>query len=151
MKKTAANQLLVEAIITGNAADVRRAIAAGASPDLAPNGVPVLSVAVIRRDLGCVRALLDGGANPNQQDYAGESPLGHFAMTVSGDEHGAILETLVSSGADVNAQSELGASPIDLATVYLNRVAAVQLFKHGARYQRKESYSVLGAASHSRG
>lgn len=145
------SKMLIEAVMRNDGAAARRALASGADANLAPNGVPLLTIASIRGGIDVVRELLSNGADPNPIDHTGEHTLGYLAMLGTSEQQLSIIDELVERGADVEAVNGRSTSPIELAVVYLNRGAAARLYSHGARTQRKEAYAVCptaGSRSH---
>ena len=60
----------------------------------------------------CVAALAQAGADPNQVDYAGQSPL-HLAAQFAVNPQ--TIETLLAIGASIDDLDDSGNSPIRLA------------------------------------
>ncbi|XP_018114353.1 ankyrin repeat domain-containing protein 54 isoform X3 [Xenopus laevis] len=67
-------------------------------------------------DLDTVRLLLDQGADPNQRDGLGNTPL-HLAACTS---HVPVITTLLHGGARVDALDRAGRTPLHLAKSKLN-------------------------------
>lgn len=82
--------------------------------------------------LACTRLLLEWGADPNAADGLKRTPL-HYACLADGKlEH---LQQLVARGADVDARTSLGETPLTFAAA-LNRLeAAIALVEAGANVQ----------------
>jgi ankyrin repeat protein len=104
----AANDLgvtpLALACYSGNASMVERLLAAGANPNAAPIGEPVLMTAARTGSLQAVKALLVRGANVNATDAVhGQTAL----MWAVAHQHAAIVQTLVETGADIHARSNV--------------------------------------------
>lgn len=94
--------LLANAVSNRDAAGVERALAAGADVNVVIDGRPILYDAmVISKSPDVVRALLAGGANPNQE-YK-EAPLLAYAVA-SEDEETA--EALLRAGASLMRKGE---------------------------------------------
>ncbi|KAL1507585.1 hypothetical protein AB1Y20_007204 [Prymnesium parvum] len=78
-------------------------------------GWTALSTAVYRNDVEMARALLDAGANPNQQDGDGDNYPLHWAK----QPEAALV--LVGYGADVHVRNRSGLTPLELATREVNK------------------------------
>ncbi|WP_342219622.1 ankyrin repeat domain-containing protein [Rickettsiella endosymbiont of Miltochrista miniata] len=83
-----------------------------------------LKDAVIKRDYSSVRRLLKNGANPNEQDNEGLTPL-HFAAK---DNRVVIASLLIQNGADIMINNKAGHTPLDYAVTH-NFSALQQLFE----------------------
>lgn len=91
-----------------------------------PHG-PLFS-AVIDNDQKKVRELLKKGADPNEKESHGATPL-HYA---SGHGHLEIAKFLILMGADVNAMDSLGCTPLHGACGSLMKDIAELLISRGA-------------------
>ena len=87
----------------GDATQLRKVLQAGADPNaVSSGGDPILCAAIYRKDhdprtaYGLVKALLDYGANPNQVDSDGRTPM-HWAATYGTE---AIMKALLQAGGD---------------------------------------------------
>jgi|SRR5579863_5915477 len=95
-------------VYAGNEAEVERLLRSGADPNyISPTAdqFTPLIVAVKTRDEDLVALLLHYGANPNQHDKFGHSPL-YFAL-LDNDEPVLILRLLIANGAKTNSQDVL--------------------------------------------
>jgi ankyrin repeat protein len=92
-------------------------IRGGASVDFADSdGITLLSWAVFRNNPKLAGMLIGKGANVNNLDKLGFTPL-HWAANVDfGDT--AILELLLRSGADPKARNKEGLTPLEIAVKY---------------------------------
>lgn len=103
---------LSEAACLGAAGRIRELLAV--SPEdvnsFSPDGFPIVGLAAFFGHEDCVRILLEAGANP---DPVSKNPLGVAALhaAMSGG-HTAIARMLADAGADVNAQSAEGWTPL---------------------------------------
>ena len=106
-------------------------------------GWTALHFAVENMLLDVVLFLLENGANPNQRDAGGQTPL-HIAVDVDKDfgTHQYVIDgkfpptaklttLLLENGADPNATTNSGKTPLALATGYA--AALDTLRQHGAR------------------
>ena len=74
----------------------------------ADSGLTALQLAALQNDSAAADALLGAGADPNEPDHIGWTPL-HFAMF---NDLPATVTSLIDAGADPNAQDEHGATPM---------------------------------------
>ena len=100
----------------------------GADVNAAPTPLlgPALMPALAKRRIDLINLLLDGGANPNAQ-RDGETAL-HIAV-----RSGCLdcVKALVEAGADVNAKTKDGKTPLHLAKFKGQREVADYLMSHG--------------------
>lgn len=89
-------------------------------------GESPLMLAIIKKDHDRADALLKRGASPLKN--LGWSPL-HYAATIADVP---MMEKLVKLGANVNAQTPAGVTPLMMAARRPNREAVTFLLKHGA-------------------
>ncbi len=73
-----------------------------------------LKAAVIKRDYHSVKRLLGKGANPNEQDAKGRTPL-HFAVK---DNRLYITNLLIKDGAHILIKDKANFTPLDYALIY---------------------------------
>jgi len=121
------------------------ALRAAAGPDAIPNGPMPLSIgrcleyAIYHSPLGFIRELLDLGADTNPADHAGFPPL-VAALSCSRTQPGsparpdvaAILELLLSFGADPNQRGINDYTPLHMAVAERNGAAVKLLLASGA-------------------
>ncbi len=136
---------LVLAIQRGDTALVARLIERGINLNSTDeHGTPALMLATLFADAECVRLLLTHGADPNQGNGSGATPL----MWAIPDIEKARL--LIARGADVNARSgTLGRTPFLIAAGYPGTVELLRLLlDHGADTQARDSagFSALAMA-----
>ncbi len=133
------------AVLKGQAGGVRFWLRAGANPNLAEEGFPLLTIAVMKEDFAVADALLMGGANVNALSVDGfYRPLSFAAArgneaavdylldqgaVVDGQNtqratalhlaamngHARVVRRLLDAGADPAASTAQGATPLDLA------------------------------------
>ncbi|MBY0404696.1 MAG: ankyrin repeat domain-containing protein [Cyanobacteria bacterium] len=86
--------------------------------------IPALSLAVDQMDSEIIQVLLSKGANPNQKDSLGRTPLHYLAKSISQGGHPSkvqdIFLQLKNAGADGHQMDQWGKTPLDLATSYGN-------------------------------
>jgi ankyrin repeat protein len=88
-----------------------------------PSAVQPLHSAVAGRDLGCVRLLVDAGADVNARQHGGWTPL--HAVAQHGDT--AAVDLLLAAGAEPAPSKEDGRTPADLARAAGHEELAVRL------------------------
>jgi ankyrin repeat protein len=99
-----------------NDALVERVLAAGANPNAATvTGETVLRTAARVGSIGAVTALLDRGANPNAAEPVHNQTA---LMVATAERHPAIVQRLVSRGADVHARTRVRRRTVQLSTRY---------------------------------
>ena len=107
-------------------------VAEASQPEPPTAKAPNISIhqAVFDGNIGAVKQHLDAGTNVNVKAYGGSTPL-HRAATFGYKE---IAELLIAKGADVNARTGSGETPLDLAIKYKNTGYVVDLLrKHGGK------------------
>lgn len=124
----AANTRLLDAAASGNVAELRTAIAAGADvPGAAGAHITALGVACLYGHADVVKELLAAGANV-AADQDGQTPL----MLAAGQGHTAVVETLIAAGADIAAKDKDGLTAL-MAAASANRADTVRaLIARGA-------------------
>jgi len=133
---------LTQAIDEGSLSRVRDLLAAGCDPNEFDDfGESPLSVAAMRNELGMLDLLVKRGAVVRLANANGWTPL-HFAVDHAidaaiqggdrpGEERTEAIEWLVRNGADVEAESTDGASPIGIAKSYRSDRVLVSLGRGG--------------------
>ena len=119
--------------------------AAGATRALFHRRADELSKPSGQAHVGMIAFLLDHGANLNQADRSGRTPL-HWA-TIAGNREG--IELLLAHGAEVNSIGpHLGWTPLQEAAAFGNKEAIQTLLAHGAEVNTlpEGDYSSLHAA-----
>lgn len=116
-----------QAIAAGNAADVRRLLSTGITPNIVlENGETPLMLAVIKGREAEFDRLLKLGAKVNKT--RGWTPL-HYAAT---EGRTSMMKRLIELGADVNAQTKAGITALDMAARKPSREAVMMLLRAGA-------------------
>lgn len=107
------------AAFQGDAAEVRRLIAEGFSPDLADHqGFTPLHLAAQEWHEEAARALLDADANVDPKNNFGNTPL--WVAVFSSKGRGEIITLLRERGADPLSQNIHGKTPLGLARTIAN-------------------------------
>lgn len=119
-----------QAIAAGNAADVRRLLSTGITPNIVlENGDTPLTWALRSESWDLARVLLDAqGIDVNMENRHGETPL-HYAAT---EGRTSMMKRLIELGADVNAQTKAGITALDMAARKPSREAVMMLLRAGA-------------------
>ena len=120
-------------LLDQSALDVNAANAAGET---------ALMMAALKGDLGSVQLLLDRGA---RVDRPGWSPI-HYAAT--GPEP-RVVQLLIDRGADLNAASPNGSTPLMMAAQYGSEDSVKLLLERGADPKRRNQRD-MGAADFAR-
>lgn len=113
---------------------IARHIAHGANINVICDGLSPLLLAIINRDVEIVAFLLTHGANPSINGPYNNTPLHHIATDITAKTL-KIAELLIISGASVNAQNDLGQTPLHLhgaAGEWYKKFARLMI-KNGAR------------------
>lgn len=122
---------LAKAVGTKDLASVRRLLAEG-HPTHPPigfnNGSTVLHLALYL-DASVANALLDAGADVNIGSFKGSTPL---MAAMAGGAPAEVVERLLASGAQVEAEDVLGFRPLHVAAESGNESGARQLLAAGA-------------------
>ncbi|MGH9256170.1 MAG: ankyrin repeat domain-containing protein, partial [Vicinamibacterales bacterium] len=115
-------EALFSAIQRGAVADVERLLGGGASADVVnAEGTPALMAATLFGGADMVKLLLDRKADPSRTDAAGATALMWAIPDVEK------VRLLLAAGANVNAQSKTGRTPLLVAAAYPGTVALVRL------------------------
>lgn len=136
------------ASVTSDIPTMKLLLEHGADPKIhaANNNSPIMMAAGLarveqetrvpeERSIECVKLLLSLGANVNETNAAGNTPL--HAATMAGLEH--MVAFLAENGANINAKNKAGATPLkqargfeDMFLLYMRPKAAAVLEKFGA-------------------
>lgn len=81
-----------------------------------------------RDDVATLKRLLRWGANPNETDHFGQTPLFYCGMSHSC----AAAELLLDNGADIDHKNNLGLTPLAWSCAYRNEDVAKLLLRRGA-------------------
>lgn len=119
----------VDDVQSGNVARVKKALAAGVSPN-APgsDGFRPIHFVFVAPKADVLRELLAAGADPNARLTNGNAPL-HFAVRMPNPD---FVAALVATKADVNAIGDSKEPVIHTATAFPGNQALDQLVKAGA-------------------
>ena len=88
-----------------------------------------LFAAIMARDVERVRELLDAGANVNEQDGANPMTPLHWAAH---NDQTAIVDLLLSRGANIEAQTKGGWTPLHYAAAEASAATVKSLLRRGA-------------------
>lgn len=111
------NSRMLDAIGRGDTVGVRRELENGADPDAADKDGRTGLMLVAARDMSnvyraqIVALLLDNGADPAKADARGVTAIHAAAVAGRSD----VIEKLVAAGANINAQSKTGWTPLHAA------------------------------------
>ncbi|KAL7943811.1 ankyrin repeat-containing domain protein [Trichoderma barbatum] len=98
---------------------------------------------ILRLRYRTLTSLLDAGQDPNHRDVFGNTPLMAFAAALPEEDEykvgPAILQLLISRGADVNARNEKGETALHVAVRFHRKLAARALVKGGANVDVRNS------------
>lgn len=95
------------------------------------NAVTPLEIAAERGHAGVVEALLVAGADPNRLDLLGDTPL-HVASVTLGPASERIVNDLLDAGANIDAQSLDGGTPLMWSVMFGNANTTRVLLLRGA-------------------
>jgi len=84
--------------------------------------------AVLMQDFMRVSLLLKQGADPDDADKAGQTPL----MVATWKNQGGVIRLLLEAGADINKQDPKGRTALIHARIHGRGIAPKQLMKEGA-------------------
>jgi ankyrin repeat protein len=137
---------LFQAIQQGDTANVKRLLDHGIGSNVKDaEGTPALMAAALYAGADCVKLLLTRGANPNQGNAAGATPLMWAIPDIEK------VKLLIAAGADVNARStNLQRTPLLIAATYPGSVEVLRLLvEHGADIHAKDRIGMhaLGRAT----
>jgi hypothetical protein len=119
------------AAASGDAAEVRRLLAAHADPNGAESpGWPPLGIAARRGHVEVMQVLLAAGADPDRRDDSGNhwTPLTHAIHK----HQNAAVRALLDGGAKVDEMMAGGATALMFAAAYGNADVVRDLLEHGA-------------------
>lgn len=121
--------LAADAARKGDLEMLARVLAAGVPVgSVTPRGDSLLMLACYYEHHAAARLLLDAGADPDQRDAKGQTPLAGVAFKGAVD----VAALLVARGASVNAAADDGRTPLSVAAAF-NRVEMARwLLAHGA-------------------
>ena len=124
----------------GDLESVRTYLKAGMSPDTIYRNDPVLFLALYENHFPIVEALLNAGANPNQKDSLGNTPL--IVAASMGDypvKSLEVVQALLNKGADPGMRDAKGLLAVDRAWNRVNTNVALFLEKREESGHQDES------------
>ena len=127
---------LMEAAKAGRTKMVKFLIAKGANVK-ATEGAGDFTALMYASNYGCVKALLDAGADPNDSNVDGESVLTQW-LDKGDAKSEKIIRLLVDRGANVNCGYENGETGLQAAVEAGNLSVVRLLLKKGAKVNAKE-------------
>ena len=110
-----ATDALFEAAVVGTASEVKAALSAGADPgarDERIGGTPLHWAASNNANPSVIKALIEGGANPDARAEKGATPL-HVAAALNPNP--SVIKALIEGGANPAARDYDGKVPFDYA------------------------------------
>ena len=119
---------------------VARCLSSGISPNTQCWGHPALSFAVSRGNLEIARLLIEGGAEVDQGNKGGITPL----MQAAKEGRVEAMRYLISKGAGVNRSDDYGTTPLSEAAISGDVEAVRLLIREGADVPG--SYALVNAA-----
>jgi hypothetical protein len=124
-----ANQSLRQAVVMGNADQVRSLLSEGADVNARDRigGTP-LHTAVQNRNIELIELLLDEGADIDAKNNTGQTPL-HLAVNYSQQD---IAELLIEKGADINITTNRRENALTMSRRRRNPEMEQFLLQHGA-------------------
>lgn len=101
---------LAAAVSQGDAAEIKRQVAAGTDPDAAgADGATLLVAAIGNGNIASVQALLEAGADPDQPGGGGETPVHAAAFA----QDPALLQSVLKHGGTPDVRNPVtGATPL---------------------------------------
>ena len=137
-----------EALIVGDADAVERALARGQDVNqLAPDGFPMLGLAVFFHHHALARRLLDAGADVDARADNPQRVAALHAAVARGDA--AMVELLLARGATVDLPQQQGITPLHGAAG-AGRADIVELLKRAGADPRLKDEAGRNAAEHAR-
>ena len=129
---------LIYAASEGNIEEVRHFLKEGANVNFRDpeNGRTPLHLAVNEMHVDCVKLLVESGANVKiKSKEEGKTPLHELAWGRQEDAQSEkeICEILLAAGADVNAENDIGATPLVYAITYERPWLVKRFLEAGAK------------------
>uniref|UniRef100_A0ABD2X7X8 Uncharacterized protein n=1 Tax=Trichogramma kaykai TaxID=54128 RepID=A0ABD2X7X8_9HYME len=143
------------ACMAGDGEKVRRFMSEGVGVDLDSYECSALHVTAQYRSRDIVKILLDKGADPNQRDLEGSTPLHALAWPCL-DEFATgyrfcdrkkpvdrIVDALLKKGADIEARNRHGDTPLQSASSCFDVDLVKCLLEHGASFDGLNEYRIF--------
>ncbi|MDQ7825757.1 MAG: ankyrin repeat domain-containing protein [Candidatus Eremiobacteraeota bacterium] len=112
-------QEIIEAVLEGNTDRINRLLED--DPDLVEardeQDYSLLHMAAWRGDIRIVEALINRKADPNLRNKWGFSALHELVRCEENNERRNILELMITAGGEVNALTDYGNTPLDIASI----------------------------------
>ncbi|MGD8787012.1 MAG: ankyrin repeat domain-containing protein, partial [Phycisphaerales bacterium] len=143
-----ANESLRQAVVMGNADQVRSLLSEGADINARDRigGTP-LHTAVQNRNLELIELLLDEGADIDARNNSGQTPL-HLAVNYSRQN---IAELLIEKGADINITTNRRENALTMARRRRNSEMEQFLLQHGAEEPAPPDTDIYGSRGQRQG
>ena len=141
---------MINILLSAHVEAVVSMLAMGLDPNAKPSSFPqtFLEFAAMacadkkndtRRIVQTVDALLEYGANPNNEGMRDLGPM----LTAAQQCPGVVVERLVKAKGNINASNSLGHTPLSMALIVKNYDAAETLVRLGARLKPESGKKIL--------
>lgn len=123
---------LFAAVRARSLAAVKLLLKFGADPDALYRKDRAIHMAASNNDVDCLKALVEGGASLDAENYDYELPLMCSSTAAS-------IEVLLRAGASLEMRTSLGQTPLMKAVERDNAIAVKVLLEHGANTEAREN------------